>query len=37
MMHAAEAGEIRAMYLMGENPMLSDPNISHVEKAVSGA
>lgn len=33
-MHAAEAGEVRAMYIMGENPMLSDPNIGHVEKAL---
>jgi formate dehydrogenase alpha subunit len=30
-MQAAEAGNIRAMYVMGENPMLSDPNLSHVE------
>ena len=25
---------IRAMYVMGENPMMSDPNTSHVEKAL---
>jgi predicted molibdopterin-dependent oxidoreductase YjgC len=31
MMHAAAEGRVRAMLIMGENPMLSDPNISHVE------
>ncbi len=25
---------IRAMYVMGENPMMSDPNTNHVEKAI---
>ncbi|MFH1329793.1 MAG: formate dehydrogenase subunit alpha [Actinomycetota bacterium] len=34
MMHAAAAGEVRAMYVMGENPMLSDPNLSRVEEAL---
>jgi formate dehydrogenase (NADP+) alpha subunit len=34
LMHAAEAGKVRAMYIMGENPMLSDPNITHVEEAL---
>ena len=34
MTHAAVEGKIRAMYIMGENPMLSDPNIEHVEKAL---
>jgi predicted molibdopterin-dependent oxidoreductase YjgC len=34
MMHAVEEGRVRAMYIMGENPMLSDPNIGHVEKAL---
>ncbi|HEY7493671.1 MAG TPA: formate dehydrogenase subunit alpha [Candidatus Tectomicrobia bacterium] len=34
MMHAAVAGKIRAMYVMGENPMLSDPNITQVEAAL---
>jgi predicted molibdopterin-dependent oxidoreductase YjgC len=33
-MHAAEEGEIRAMLIMGENPMLSDPDLGHVEKAL---
>ncbi len=34
MMHAAVAGQLRALFVMGENPMLSDPNISHVEEAL---
>jgi predicted molibdopterin-dependent oxidoreductase YjgC len=34
MTHAAIAGKVRAMYIMGENPMLSDPNITHVEEAL---
>mgnify|MGYP005836128689 CR=1 FL=1 len=33
-MHAAAEGKVRAMYIMGENPMLSDPNIGHVEEAL---
>jgi predicted molibdopterin-dependent oxidoreductase YjgC len=33
-MHAASDGEVRAMYVMGENPMMSDPNTSHVEQAL---
>jgi predicted molibdopterin-dependent oxidoreductase YjgC len=35
-MHAAAEGKIRAVYVMGENPMMSDPNTSHVEKALRG-
>ncbi|GLI46985.1 formate dehydrogenase subunit alpha [Methanoculleus bourgensis] len=27
-------GEIRAMYIMGENPMLSDPDLNHVREAI---
>jgi formate dehydrogenase alpha subunit len=34
MMHAAAEGKIRAMYVMGENPMMYDPNLSHVEEAL---
>jgi formate dehydrogenase alpha subunit len=34
MMHGAAAGKIRAMYIMGENPMLSDPDLTHVEAAL---
>jgi len=33
-MHAASEGSIRAAYIMGENPMMSDPNTSHVEQAL---
>ena len=33
-MHAASDGKVRAMYVMGENPMMSDPNTSHVERAL---
>jgi len=34
MMEAARSGKIRAMYIMGENPMLSDPDLAHVEEAL---
>lgn len=34
MMDGAINGEIKALYIMGENPMLSDPNIKHVEEAL---
>ncbi len=34
MMRAAEAGDVKAMYVMGENPMLSDPNLAHVEASL---
>jgi formate dehydrogenase alpha subunit len=30
MVDAACAGDVRALYVMGENPMLSDPDINHV-------
>lgn len=33
-MHAAAAGKVRATYVMGENPMMSDPDTTHVEKAL---
>ena len=33
-MDAALEGEIRAIYIMGENPMLSEPNLHHVEQAL---
>jgi len=33
---AALAGEVRGMYIMGENPFLSDPNVSVVRKALAG-
>jgi len=31
---AALEGKVRAMYVMGENPILSDPDGTHVEKAL---
>ena len=31
--HAAVEGKVKAVYIMGENPMMSDPNTHHVEKA----
>ena len=34
MMPAALEGTIKAMYIMGENPMLSDPDVTHVEEAL---
>ena len=33
-MHAASEGKVKAAYVMGENPMMSDPNTSHVEQAL---
>jgi len=34
MMNKAAEGTVKALYLMGENPMISDPNVNHVEKAL---
>ncbi len=34
MVHGALRGDIRAIYVMGENPMLSDPNLTHVAEAL---
>ncbi|HFD38805.1 MAG TPA: formate dehydrogenase subunit alpha, partial [Anaerolineae bacterium] len=34
MMHAAEAGDIRALHIMGENPIVSDPNSNQVRTAL---
>jgi len=33
-MRAAAEGKVRAVYVMGENPMMSDPNTNHVEQAL---
>ena len=30
---AAGAGTLKALYVMGENPMMSDPDLNHVQKA----
>ena len=35
MFDAACAGKIKAMYIVGENPMGSDPDIEHIRKALS--
>jgi formate dehydrogenase alpha subunit len=32
---AAARGEIKAMYLIGENPLLSEPDITHAEEALN--
>jgi len=34
---ADEPGKVKAVYIMGENPMLSDPDIHHVEKGLKNA
>ncbi|HDP36475.1 MAG TPA: formate dehydrogenase subunit alpha [Candidatus Atribacteria bacterium] len=34
MMNEAAKGNLKAIYIMGENPMLSDPDINHVKKAL---
>ena len=34
MMNAAGEGQLRALYIMGENPMISDPDINHVREAL---
>jgi formate dehydrogenase major subunit len=31
---ADKPGELKCMYIMGENPMISDPDLHHVEKAI---
>ncbi len=33
-MHASLEKDLRGLYIMGENPMLSDPNLRHVEEAL---
>jgi formate dehydrogenase major subunit/formate dehydrogenase alpha subunit len=34
MLLSAEKGTLKAMYIMGENPVLSDPNMAHTIKAL---
>jgi predicted molibdopterin-dependent oxidoreductase YjgC len=34
MMHAAHEGKIKAIYVMGENPMMSDPDVNYVKQAL---
>jgi len=36
MFEAAHKGQIKAIYLIGENPVLSDPDSSHIEEALEG-
>lgn len=35
MLNNAEEGHIKFMYIMGENPMVSDPDINHVRKSLN--
>ena len=35
-MQAANRGELRAMYIMGENPAMSDPDVAHVRRGLAG-
>jgi len=35
MIEAAYRGEIKALYLVGENPALSDPDVQHVQQALA--
>jgi len=35
MFHAVETGDIKALYIMGENPALSDPNLNRTRKALA--
>ena len=34
MMNLAYEGEVKAAYVVGENPMVSDPDLNHVEKSL---
>jgi formate dehydrogenase major subunit len=34
MFQSIEEGKIKALYIMGENPMVSDPDLHHVEKVL---
>ncbi len=34
MIKAGEAGRLKFLYIMGENPMVSDPDLNHVKKAL---
>lgn len=34
MLNKAEEGQIKAMYILGENPMLSDPDTNHVRRCL---
>jgi len=34
MMNAAKEGKIKALYIIGENPLVSDPDLNHVKECV---
>ena len=34
MMNAAKEGKIRALYIIGENPLVSDPDLNHVKECI---
>lgn len=34
MIHAAETGDIRAMFVLGENPMITDPDLNHARQCL---
>ena len=34
MFHAIEAGKVKALYIVGENPLVTDPDLRHVEAAL---
>ena len=34
MMEKAHAGDLKALYIIGENPMISDPNLNHAKKSL---
>jgi formate dehydrogenase major subunit len=34
-LHAARRGEVRGMYIMGENPAMSDPDLNHAREALA--
>ena len=34
MMPAAHDGTIKALYIIGENPLVSDPDLNHAEKSL---
>jgi len=34
MVEAAHAGKLKALYVMGENPMISDPDLTHAEESL---
>ena len=34
-MNAIHAGQIKGMYIMGENPAMSDPDVQHAREALA--